>query len=231
MSRESGQRVVALIPARGGSVRLPGKNLRPLAGKPLIAHTIEQALAARSVDRTYVSTDSPDIARVAREFGASVVPRPASLAGAEATSESALEHALGHLRDVNGEEYDILVFLQCTCPLRRPDDIDAAVRKLVTENADSLLSVVSTRLFTWELREGRPVSTSYDFANRRRTQEMKPIYVENGSIYVLRTSVLERFGNRLGGRIVFHEMDRFSLADIDDEADFAVCAALLERSR
>ena len=226
-----GLRTVALIPARGGSKRLPGKNLRVVAGKPLIAHTIEQALGSACIDRTYVSTDSPEIALVASEFGAEVIPRPPALSGDEASSESALEHGLEYLRDVRGEEYDIIVFLQCTCPVRRPSDIDSAVGKLVAEDADSLLSVVQSRLFTWAIQDGRPVSTSYDYTCRNRTQDMAPTYVENGSIYVLRPSVFMEQKNRLGGRISLFEMDRHSLIDIDEDVDIDVCRAILEARR
>lgn len=221
-------KTVAIIPARGGSRRIPGKNLRMVAGKPLLAHTVCQAVEAGCIDRTCVSTDSPEIASVATHFGAAVIWRPAELADDLAPSESALAHALRVLREEGGGEYDTVVFLQCTCPVRRPYDISRAVEKLHEEGADSLLSVVRSQLFIWSLRDGVPSSVSYDFRERRRTQDMDPLFVENGSIYVFKPWVLEQHGNRLGGRIAFYEMDRRSLIDVDDESDIAVCRSLLE---
>lgn len=221
-------KTVAIIPARGGSRRLPGKNLRMVAGKPLLAHTVRQAVEAGCIDRTYVSTDSAEIADVAAEFGASVIWRPAELADDLAPSESALAHALRVLREERGEEYDTVVFLQCTCPVRLPSDIRRALDKFNEEEADSLLSVVRSQLFIWSLRGGEPSSMSYDFRQRRRTQDMDPLFVENGSIYVFKPWVLAQHGNRLGGRIAFYEMDRRSLIDVDDESDIAVCRSLLE---
>lgn len=218
-------RAVAIIPARGGSKRIPGKNIRTVGGKPLLAHTVLHARAAQSVSKTYVTTDAPEIARVAEEYGASVILRPPELATDVASSESALVHALRHLRDDRGEEYDLVVFLQCTCPVRRPGDVDGAVSRLVDTGADSLLSVVPVHQFLWGLVDGTPVSTSYDYRHRPRSQELTPQYVENGSIFVFRPWVLTEFGNRLGGRVVMYEMDRYSLVDIDDEVDLELCEA------
>lgn len=231
MGRWAGMKAVAIIPARGGSKRIPGKNIRTVGGKPLLAHTVLHARAAQSVTKTYVTTDSPEIARVAEEYGASVILRPPELAGDEASSEAALVHALRHLRDDRGEEYDLVVFLQCTCPIRRPDDVDGAVSHLVDTGSDSLLSVVPVHLFLWDVVDGAPVSTSYDYRHRPRSQELAPRYVENGSIFVFRPWVLAEHGNRLGGRIVMYEMDRYSLVDIDDEIDLELCEARMELAR
>jgi len=108
--------ILALIPARGGSKGIPHKNIRLLNGKPLIAYTIEQAQQTPAITRVVVSTDDAEIAGVAQKYGAEVVWRPAGLSGDTATSESALLHALDHLRDTEGYEPDLVVFLQATSP-------------------------------------------------------------------------------------------------------------------
>ncbi len=149
--------VLAIIPARGGSKGVPRKNVRLLAGKPLIAHTIEQALSSSLVNRTIVSTEDAEIADVARQSGAEVVWRPEELAADTSVSEAALLHVLDHLVLHEGYTPDVVVFLQCTSPVRRPGDIDAAVEKLVREQGDSLISVTPWHGFIW--RRGKKADT------------------------------------------------------------------------
>ena len=219
--------VVCIIPARGGSKRLPGKNLLPVAGKPLLVHTIEHALAASSVERVVVSTDEAEIAAAARRAGAEVVERPAALSHDASPSEAALLHALDALEERDGYRPELVVFLQCTAPVRAPGDVDRAVATLRAEGADSLLSVVESRRFLWRLEEGAPRPLNYDPQHRPRSQDLEPEYQENGSIYVTRTEVLRRTGNRLGGRIALYPMAEESFIDIDGPLDLAVCDAVL----
>ena len=142
--------VLAIIPARGGSKGIPRENLRLLAGKPLIAHTIERARQTKSISRIVVSTDDPEIAAVSRQYGAEPVLRPAEISGDTATSESALLHAMDYLQQTEGYKPDLLVFLQCTSPLTLPEDIDGAVQALLDENADSALAVTPFHYFLWQ---------------------------------------------------------------------------------
>lgn len=227
-------KLIAIIPARGGSKGVPRKNARLLAGKPLVAHTIEQARQAICVTRVVVSTDDPEIGAISAEYGAEVVWRPAELSGDTATSESALRHALDQLQQVEGYEPDLVLFLQCTAPLRQPDDIDRAVQKLREEEADSLFSAVPFHRFLWrrEGDDGAPRSFNYDHQHRPRRQDRAPEYLENGSIYIFKPWVLERYDNRLGGKIAIYEMDEASAVDIDTPQDFEWCELLLvERQR
>jgi CMP-N,N'-diacetyllegionaminic acid synthase len=209
----SNLRVLAVIPARGGSQRVPRKNLLAVGGKPLIVHSIEHALGADRVGQIVVSTDDAEIAAVARSAGASVVDRPRELAGAEATSESALVHTLDALE---GDDPDLVVFLQATSPVRQSTDIDDAIALLLAEQADSLFSAHSEKVHTWVREDGELRSLSYDWRNRRREQEMTPHLRENGSIYVFRPELLRRQGNRLGGKIVVYEMDWWSSFQLDE---------------
>ncbi|MGK7957339.1 MAG: acylneuraminate cytidylyltransferase family protein, partial [Crocosphaera sp.] len=116
---------IAIIPARGGSKGVPRKNVRLLAGKPLIAHSIEDAQESSFVDQVYVSTDNPEIATISVEYGAKIIERPAELANDTASSESALIHGLQALEKQNINP-DLLVFLQCTSPIRTGVEIDQA---------------------------------------------------------------------------------------------------------
>ncbi len=221
--------VLAIIPARGGSKGLPRKNIRLLAGKPLIAHTIEQALSARTVGRTIVSTDDEEIAEVGNYYGAEVVMRPAELASDTATSESALLHALDYLRQQEGYEPDLVVLLQCTSPVRRPDDIDKAVTLLLKKKADSLVSVTPWHGFLWRQKEGEGESINFDLRQRPRRQSIPEEFRENGSIFVSRSWVLREHKNRLGGKIVLYPMDYWSAFEADSEEDFALCDWVLQK--
>lgn len=209
---------VAVIPARGGSKRVPGKNLMPLAGRPLVAHSIAHALASRYVREVYVSTESEEIAAVARAHGADVVTRPLDIADDKATSESALLHALDERNRRGLPDPDLVVFLQCTSPVRRHDDIDRAVETLLAAGADSLFSACENNRLIWAVKDGRPYSVNYDFHSRQREQDMAVQFRENGSIYVFRPEVLRRENNRLGGRISVYEMDYWSSFQVDELA-------------
>jgi CMP-N,N'-diacetyllegionaminic acid synthase len=221
-------RVYAIIPARGGSERVPGKNLSPINGQPLIAWTIAAALGAASVSRTFVTTDSAEIAAVSRQCGAEVIDRPAALSGSSASSESALLHALDWLSERGEPAPDLIVFLQATSPLRRPDDVDRAVEQFVAAGADSLLSVSATPGFLWRVDDGVPAPLSFDPANRPRSQELKDRFViENGSLYIFKASLLRETGCRLGGKTVAFYQPAIAAMDIDHPEDVEVVDALM----
>ena len=223
------QPIVAIIPARGGSKRIPRKNLVPLNGKPLVAHTIEHGLGARQVDAVYVSTEDLEIADVARRWGAQVIERPVELAVDTASSESALRHAMGWL-EAQQVEPRLVVFLQCTSPVRASDDIDRAIDTLHASAADSLLSVCKNTQLFWGRREsGDLYSINYDFRRRKREQDLDVQYRENGSIYLFKPWVLDTFNNRLGGTIAVYEMGYWHSFQIDTPEDVELCSWILGR--
>lgn len=222
-------RTLAIIPARGGSERIPRKNLMPLAGLPVVAHSIRHALAAAAVDEVVVSTDDDEIAAVAHSFGAEVVRRPPELSTAEATSESALLHVLDARRADGHDDPELVVFLQCTSPVRRRGDIDAAVATLRETGADSVFSATDSRWLLWADAADGPRPLNYDFERRRREQDMAREVRENGSIYVTRTELLRERGNRLGGRIAIHEMDYWSSFQLDAPEDAELLEWILGR--
>ena len=144
-------KTLAIIPARGGSKRIPRKNVLEVGGKALIVHTVNQAQNSNHINRVVVSTDDDEIADVSQRAGAEVLMRTAALSNATATSESALIHALDELADNYNYVPDELVFLQCTSPLRRPTDIDDAIDRFRTMQFDSLFSVSRFRKYVWKL--------------------------------------------------------------------------------
>src|SRR3954468_20502083 len=158
--------IVAIIPARGGSKRIPAKNLVEIAGLPLVVHSIRHALKAESVGRVYVSTDDSAIADLARAEGAVVVERPAELADDTASSEAALKHVLDAHVAETGSDPDLVVFLQATSPVRRPGEIDAAVAALRDAEADSLFSACHEPSHVWRSNGAGLESVTYDWRKR-----------------------------------------------------------------
>lgn len=207
---------VAIIPARGGSKGLKDKNIYPVAGRPLLAWTVQQALDARHVDRVFVTTNDPAIAAIARESGAAVIERPEEISGDKATSESAIQHALDIIARDHGLVPDTVVFLQATSPLRKPGDIDRAIELFRNEGADSLISVTKADDLTlWEQHDGSWQSVNFDFRNRGMRQDRPTQYIENGSIYIFTPEVLVRHANRIGDRLVAYQMEFWQTWEID----------------
>ncbi len=225
----SNKKIIAVIPARGGSKGIEKKNIRSFAGKPLIAHTIEQAMASRSVQRIFVSTDDDEIASISKKCGAEIVWRPSGISNDTASSESALLHAVNELEDREQFSPDHVIFLQCTSPLRKPGDIDAAVQIFVEEKADSLLSVSKSHQFFWVEQGGGARPVNYDYKNRPRRQDFGEQYVENGSIYICKSRILKETTNRLGGKISMYEMEKWQAFEVDDAEDFKLCEWLFQQ--
>lgn len=221
------RRILALIPARGGSKGIPGKNLAMLGGKPLLAHTVEQARAASLVDRVVVSTDDQAIARSAERYGAELVWRPADLASDTASSEAALLHALETLRENEDYQPELVVFLQVTSPLRRACDISRAIETLEAAGADSLFSACPVHGFVWRRHGEQLNALTYDPRQRPRRQDIGEDLVENGSIYVFKPRILRRLNNRLGGEIAVYPMHPLDSFQVDEPADLKLVEELL----
>lgn len=218
---------VAVIPARAGSKGIPGKNLLPFCGKPLVAWSIEQAKKAEGVDSVWVSSDGDDILSVARAYGAHDIRRPDAISGDVASSESAWLHALDEI-ERQGHEVEWMVGMQATSPLRSPEDIGRAISQAKSQGLDSLLSVAEIEdFFMWGLKDGEPFSVNYDYRDRKPRQQIEKRYLENGSFYIFRPEVLRRLGNRLGGKIGLYVMERHKMFQIDNPEDVRLCEAIM----
>lgn len=215
-------KIIAIIPARGGSKGIPGKNVMDFCGKPLIAWSIEYALASKYIKNVYVTTEDKEIADVSKKYGANIIQRPAELATDTSSADDALMHALGKI--LEQKEIDIVVFLQPTSPVREIDDIDNSLDLFLSEGADSLFSATMLDdICLWKDKENRLQSITYDYLNRGRRQDRKPYYLENGSIYIFKPDVLTKFRNRLGGSIVTYLMPKWKSFEIDSLEDIEIC--------
>jgi CMP-N-acetylneuraminic acid synthetase len=225
---------LAIVPARGGSKRIPGKNLALLAGRPLIDYTLEAARSASALTAIVVSTDNPLIAHRAEQQGA-LVPalRPSEMAQDSSPVVDALKHALLAFEDIDSRRAQAIVLLQPTSPLRTSADIDAAIDLFEAQHADTVTSVRLARdhpYYSWRQVAGAIVPfIGYREMGLDR-QELPPLYAENGAVYVIRRElVLE--GRIYGDRVVPYCMDESSSIDIDSPLDLAWAEFLFARQR
>jgi len=231
----SNKRVVAIIPARGGSKGLPGKNIRPLCGKPLIAWSIERALQSHYVDAVVVTTDSHEIADVALRYGAEVpFLRPAHLASDTASSVDTVLHALDHYRDTLGKNFDYVVLLEPTSPLREVGDIDSMLDKLLAhaDDFDAIVSVgeVHEHPSIMKRLEGNTMQPFYaNLAMTSRRQDNVPAYFPYGVAYVVSTDTLYSLRTFYPPRATFFEIKRHQCFEIDDLCDFLVVETMMKQ--
>ena len=225
--------IVAIIPARGGSKGIPRKNIALLCGHPLISHTIRAAKQSKSVNRVFVSTDDYEIETVSRKYGAEVIRRPADISGDEASSENALIHVLNHLHLSEKHLPEITVFLQCTAPLMTSEDIDGVVEALLKENADSAFAVTDFHYFIWKMGpRGFAEAVNHDASEKRaRRQDLKPQYIETGSVYAMRTAGFLESGKRFFGKTVFHITPLEHHLEIDESQDLFIAESIMRRKK
>lgn len=227
--------VLGLIPARGGSKGIPRKNLAPLAGRPLIAHTIKAGLESKSVTRLIVSTDDPEIAEIAKQNGAEVpFMRPTELAGDQSGALEVIQHAIHTLEASEGWRAEVVVYLQPTSPLRRAEHIDDAVELLVAKQADSVVSVIEvphnfSPASLMKLEHG--ILTPYlGETGPLRRQDKPKLFARNGpAVLALSIATVKKLNTLYGPRTLPLLMDQMDSLDIDTPFDLELAAWLLGR--
>ena len=221
---------LVIIPARGGSKRLPRKNVLDLYGKPLIAWSIEAALKSKYISKVIVSSDDEEILNIAKEYKADFIKRPDELASDTATTFDALKHTLE-----NVEKYDYVVLLQPTSPLRTEKHIDEAIELLKEKNADAIISVCEVEhspLWSNTLDENLDMSNFLrDEVLNKRSQDLPKYYRLNGAIYICKTDkLLENKGFFLKENIYAYKMNKKHSVDIDEEIDFIIAEKLMQHN-
>lgn len=223
--------MIAIIPARGGSKGLPGKNIRPLNGKPLIAYAVEAGLKSKYIDRVIVSTEDEEIARIAVQYGAELpFMRPAELASDTAMAVDTYIYTINRLEKEGGKPIDSFVVLQPTSPLRIAEDIDGAVELFMQKDADSVVSYCKEdHPITWHKyldEEGRFVDIFETTLQNR--QDFRVSYYPNGAVYVFKTSII-RERKYFTDKSYAYVMPRNRSIDIDHIEDFEFAEFLLRR--
>lgn len=219
---------LAIIPARGQSKGIIKKNLQPLLGKPLIAHTIEAARNAQRIDRVVVSTDDTEIAAVARKCGAQVVMRPTNISGDMATSETALLHVLDSLEKEENVSPHLLTFLQCTSPLTLPQDIDGTIQALLVQHADSALAVTPFHYFLWHKdTRGNADGVNHDKTTRLMRQQRRNQFLEAGAVYTMTVEGFLIHKHRFFGKTVLYELPPERCFEIDEPVDLRIAEVLM----
>jgi CMP-N-acetylneuraminic acid synthetase/spore coat polysaccharide biosynthesis predicted glycosyltransferase SpsG len=223
-------KVLCIIPARGGSKNIPRKNLRSLAGKPLIAHVIETAIATDTICDVVVSTDDEEIARTAARFGAFVIERPSHLAGDDVTIDPVVAHALHEMEERKGVRYDFVVTVQPTSPLLSRGTLDSAVRRFVAvqPGLDTLLSAKEVRHLSWSRDEN---GYHPNYKQRKNRAEIDPVFHETGAFFICGADLVRTTGQRFGDRVEIVVVPEDEAVDIDSRVDWALAESLLSRKR
>lgn len=220
--------VLAIIPARGGSKGIPRKNLRPIAGKPMIYYSIHAARQSQSVSEVVVTTDDDEIALIASRFGAKVIIRPKNLGEDITTLDPVIKHAALAAEDLFGQEFETVVTIQPTSPLVTANDIDQVVFKLRSSGADTVLTATDDRHLCWTAQNGQYVP---EYKARVNRQQLPSRYKETGAVVACSKEQLQLTGTRVGSHIELHLIESNRSFDIDTFEDLALCEYILGRKK
>lgn len=216
----------AIILARGGSKGIKNKNIIDFCGKPLLVWTIEQAIQSKYISSIWVSSDNEKILKLAKHSGAEIIERPKKFASDTSSSINAYIHAISYIEKFNS--IDSIVALQVTSPIRESIDIDRAILKFEKFNYDSLFSGAEIGdFYIWKIKNQKLKSINYNYKKRQRRQDFEKQYVENGSIYIFKPSVIKKYKNQLGGKIGISLMDFWKSFEIDDNFDLEFCKMIM----
>ncbi|PWI11008.1 transferase [Streptomyces sp. NWU339] len=232
------RRVLAVIPARGGSKGVPAKNLAPVGGVPLVTRAVRECRAARHVTDVVVSTDDQAIAAAARQAGAEIVLRPAAIAGDLATSEAAVLHAMDVHEALHGAPVDVVLLVQCTSPFLVREDIDGVAGAVAEQGADTAVTVAPFHGFVW--RDATDATTAdtqpdggsggfgvnHDKSFRPRRQDRPQDLLETGAAYAMDAVGFREHKHRFFGRTELVRTDPARVLEIDDPHDLARARAL-----
>ena len=225
-------KTLIVIPARGGSKRIPRKNVRIMCGKPLIAYSIENAKALREqlhldVD-VAVSTDDEELGGIVKKRGVEVIPRPASLATDSVTLDPVIFHAVNFMEEEKGVRYDIVITMQATSPTLKLDTVKNALEYFEQHDYDTVLSATNKPHLSWGVNEAGEYVKNYE--KRLNSQELPPNYLETGGFLITRRECVTESG-RIGDRVSIFEIPEDEAVDIDTYSDWVLCENILKRKK
>ena len=213
--------IIAIITARKGSKELKNKNIKKILGHPLIAYSIIAAKKSKYIKDVYVSTDGKKIASISKKYGAKIINRPSKLANSIILPDAAVVHAINKIEKKNN--FNHVVFLQPTYPLRSKNDIDLAIKMYLKKKADCLFSSVELHSTMWRYKNSfvNPYHKSFRVVKSR--DKLGTNVVDNGSIYITKKKLFKKYRHRLGGKkIISYRMEPWSIFEIDSKNDFKV---------
>jgi len=225
-------KVIAIIPARGGSKGIPKKNIKILSGEPLIAYTIKDALKSDKISRVIVSTDDDEVSKISREYGSEVIKRPKNLARDDSSVIEAIFHVINELQ-IKNDKNSIIILLQPTSPLRTVEDINNSIDIYMnSEPCQSVISVFETThppFWSLKIINGYLKPLFGIEMYERRRQDFEKVYIPNGAIYLINIDTLIKFKTFNCKYTVPYIMPKEKSIDIDDEIDFMLAELLMEK--
>lgn len=227
------ERIIGIIPARGGSKTVPRKNIKLLANKPLIAYTIESAVRSKHLQRIVVSTEDKEISEVSTKFGAEVMDRPDDLAADESPTIDVLLYIFDVLKE-NKSESEIIVLLQPTSPLRTSQDIDNAIELYQKVESESLVSVCEINhspYWSFNIKDKYLKNIFGDQYLHMQRQELPKAYMPNGAIFISTPEYLQKYRSFYSSKTIPYIMPPERSIDIDNEIDFILAELLIKRER
>lgn len=217
---------ICLILARKGSKRIKNKNLIKINKKPLINYTLDSIIPLLPNNNIYLSTNDERIAKIAKKNNIQFIKRPENLCRAESTSEEGIIHALRLIK--KDKEFDNVIFLQPTSPLRKKEDILACVKKYEEDKLDSIFSVYKAKKFIWTYKD-KLSSLTFNYKKRQRSQNLRSLIIENGAIFIFNAKKFLKFKNRIFGKFDFFEMREQNSFDIDTLEDLELVKQILKK--
>jgi CMP-N,N'-diacetyllegionaminic acid synthase len=225
--------VLAIIPARHGSSRLPNKNMKEIESKPLIAHTIEQAIEASSINETIIFSDIPNMQKLADLYGVRFIKEPEKLAKENVPGMKLIRYVLNTLETEEHSQIDVIAYLQPTSPLRRAKHINEALNLFINSDADSLASLCqASQRPEWMYSLEKPGDELIKYTEEVATGHYNaiPLFHLNGAIFLMRTSSLKKIGDYyLGGKAIGYLMNEDVSIDIDTETEFEFAKFIMEK--
>ena len=221
-------RIIAVVPARGGSKGIPKKNIRLMNGKPLISYAISTAKRSRYITNVVVSTDSSEIADVARLYGADIVERGEELSSDLVTLDPVIYHAKCRMEKKSGAKFDIVITMQPTSPLLCVETLDSAIEQFIRSGVDTMISVVNHPHLSWGRDDAGAIVPQYK--ERKNRQELPPQYMETGAFVIAKDSVVTE-NTRIGKSVSVFEVDEKESIDIDNANDWILTESLMRRKR
>jgi CMP-N,N'-diacetyllegionaminic acid synthase len=228
------KKILSIIPARGGSKGLPRKNIIDFDSKPLIASTIEASLNSKIITKTIVSSDDDEILDISSKYKAEILKRPKNLAMDNTSSQSVVEHVLGHMDDI-GEKFDFVALLQPTSPLRNHKDIDKAYKLMFDSNANAVISVCEfdskvLKVFK-KNKKGYLEGISENKFLFMARQSLPKVYMPNGAIYIISVEAFKRYGTFLTKETISYTMPKERSIDVDSASDIDLIRNFLNNQK